>query len=199
MSLTSVSRRDQNARDTRIAIIRSAHGLFSHKGFAHTSIDLIASEAHLTKGAVYHHFKDKKAVFRACFELQAESVADALRCVPDSNEVWDQVESMCRAFLEFVRLERRNTIPLQEVITVLGWEKWREIDTRHTFGFIETLVSRLQAEGRIRQYPADWLCHMIYGLMVDAAMTVSRDPREQTVMSLTDLVMDMIRGLQIPR
>ena len=71
--------RSQHAEATRRAVLAAARSLFGRKGYAQTSVDEIAEAARVTKGAVYHHFIGKEALFRAVHaEVEAEAQARAV-------------------------------------------------------------------------------------------------------------------------
>ncbi|MDR2988534.1 MAG: TetR/AcrR family transcriptional regulator, partial [Nocardiopsaceae bacterium] len=70
--------RAQHAEATRREVLTAARSLFGKKGYAQTSVDEIADAARVTKGAVYHHFAGKEALFRAVHaEVEAEALARA--------------------------------------------------------------------------------------------------------------------------
>ena len=76
--------RSQHAEATRGAVLAAARRSFGRKGYAQASVDEIAAAARVTKGAVYHHFADKEALFRAVHavveaEAQARAAAATLR------------------------------------------------------------------------------------------------------------------------
>src|SRR6185312_4032273 len=72
--------RSQHAEATRRAVLDAARSLFGRKGYARTSVDEIADAARVTKGAVYHHFPGKEALFRAVHaEVEADAQARAIR------------------------------------------------------------------------------------------------------------------------
>src|SRR5260370_7518983 len=71
----SATLRSQHAEATRRAVLAAARSLFGRNGYAQTSVDEIADAARVTKGAVYHHFAGKEALFRAVY---AEAGAEAL-------------------------------------------------------------------------------------------------------------------------
>ncbi|NUS71372.1 MAG: helix-turn-helix transcriptional regulator, partial [Ensifer adhaerens] len=72
-----ISRRSNRERSdtTRAAILDAARGLFVTRGYADTSTPDIVAAAGLSRGALYHHFEDKKALFRAVAEREASAVA----------------------------------------------------------------------------------------------------------------------------
>ena len=62
---------DRRARgeQTRLDLIEAGRELFVERGFFNTSIgDLVTKSGVGTRGAFYHHFKDKAELFRAVFE-----------------------------------------------------------------------------------------------------------------------------------
>jgi TetR/AcrR family transcriptional repressor of tetCD len=191
------SRRQTYVETTREAILASAHQLFCRRHFDGTSLDAIATEANVTKGAIYHHFKDKRAVFSTCFERQAREVTNAIAAAPAGADEWQSALNECRAFLDFVVAQGAQTLSLQEVITVLGWEQWRRIDTHHTIGHIERMVERLQTTGQMKPYPASLVVSMIFGLLVEAAMNLnSHGDLKQTYTNLNNMIRDMLFGLK---
>ncbi|MGH9213438.1 MAG: TetR/AcrR family transcriptional regulator [Acidimicrobiales bacterium] len=72
-------RRDRYAAQTRAAIIRAARRQFAAGGFPSTSIDDVANTAKVSKGAVYHHFEDKQALFEAVFRESQIAVMQTVR------------------------------------------------------------------------------------------------------------------------
>ena len=65
--------RDTRKAQTRDALLRAAARLFARNGIEATSLDAIAAEVGLTKGAIYAHFENKKALMIAVsFAFQSE-------------------------------------------------------------------------------------------------------------------------------
>lgn len=196
--MANQSRREAYAEQTREAILEASHRLFSRQRFSGTSLEAIAKKARVTKGAVYHHFQDKQAVFSACYERQARQVSEAVDAVPRESDDWDYAFAQCRAFLDFILAHGKHTISLQEAITVLGWDTWRGIDSGYTLGSIERVVVRLQDSGRMKPYSRALVVNMIYGLLVNAAMNLNSLPDiRQTYQELDKIVQDMLNGLKI--
>ncbi len=190
--------RQAMAEATRDNLIKVAHELFSRQGFAKTSLDTIADKALLSKGALYHHFKNKQQVYSACFEYQAQQVAQYIEQTPQTDDAWQDALNQCQAFLDFVIVKGKTSMPLQDVISILGYESWLKLDTRHTMGIIVNTVERLQKAKLVKAYPAPLLAQTLYGLLVSSAMSLSiSKPNKQTLQQQKMLVQDMLSGIRI--
>src|SRR5918911_3421681 len=89
--VAGVSRRQQYSASTKRALVDVAQRLFTEHGYAATSLDQIVAGARVTKGALYHHFSGKQAVFEAVFENVEERAArDIQRAVRDNRDPWDK-------------------------------------------------------------------------------------------------------------
>src|SRR6476469_8681617 len=97
------SRRAQFSASTKRALVDVAEELFTEHGYAATSLDAVVAGADVTKGALYHHYSGKQALFEAVFErvesAGAQSIQDALT---GDQDPWDKAHSGLRAFLEVV-------------------------------------------------------------------------------------------------
>jgi len=184
------------AEETRDTLIQEALELFARDGYAGTSIDRIAEKVNMTKGAVYYYFSSKKEVLIACYQLQAQWVAEAVRAVPETDNPWDDTLRLCDTFLDFVVSNGRHTMPLQEVITFLGWETWRDIDSSYTMGTLARTISRLQDGGWLKPYPRNLLNSMIYGVLVEAAINLASSPDDYTLQDMKTLVADYLGGMR---
>src|SRR4051794_36544351 len=109
------SRRQQYSASTKRALVDVAEELFTQHGYAATSLDAIVAGAQVTKGALYHHFSGKQALFEAVFERvesdAARAIQQALEGRPDP---WEKATAGLRAFLQVVREPRYRRIVIQE-------------------------------------------------------------------------------------
>src|SRR5580700_9603601 len=91
--------RSQHAEATRRAVLDAARSLFGRQGYAQTSVDEIADAARVTKGAVYHHFAGKEALFRAVYaEVEADAQARALAAGDPREPPLDQLVAKMNAY-----------------------------------------------------------------------------------------------------
>src|SRR3954447_5905760 len=142
------SRRAQYSATTRQALVDVAERLFTEHGYAATSLDAIVAGADVTKGALYHHYSGKQALFEAVFErvesAGAQSIQDALT---GNQDPWDKALSGLRAFLEVVRQPSYSRIVIQDGPSVLGYERFREQEERSTFAYVLDIVRAVLSSG----------------------------------------------------
>ncbi|MGV9382394.1 TetR/AcrR family transcriptional regulator [Nonomuraea sp. NPDC003707] len=146
-------RRTQAERsdETTGRLVRAARELFGAHGYALTSIDAVAAEAGVTKGAAYHHFNGKVALFRAAFVGEQEEVAAALeRAALSEPDPWAALRRGCRTFLERCLDPGFRQIVLLDAPSVLGWETVREIEYAHT---LRVLLAGLHLAAAAEQPP----------------------------------------------
>jgi len=177
MSAHQKVRRTQADRSaaTREALVAAARRLFAAQGFAEVSTDAIAAEAGVTRGALYHQFADKIALFDAVLDTVEAEIAARLADEAAAAAVSDPVEGMrqaVRAWLEICVEPETRRVALIDGPSVLGWARWREVCQRHVFGLAEALLAQGMAAGRIRRQPARPLAHILMGASDEAALYV---------------------------
>ena len=124
----------QRRASTIAAIVSAASELFTSRGFAATSIDDIASRAGVAKGAVYHHFESKDQIFQRVFEQMTGALAAEVSATAAAGtSILDRFERGTLKYLTSIAGNKFRQVLLIDGPAVLGWEKWREIDTR-SFG-----------------------------------------------------------------
>ena len=119
-----------------------AEELFTEHGYAATSLDAIVAGARVTKGALYHHFSGKQALFEAVFErVEADAVAGRSRTRSRATGTRGRRRGPgCGAFLEVVQEPRYRRIVIQDGPAVLGYERFREQEERSTFANVLDIV-----------------------------------------------------------
>ncbi|HEY2214206.1 MAG TPA: TetR/AcrR family transcriptional regulator, partial [Acidimicrobiales bacterium] len=117
---------------TRSRLVTTARHHFAEKGFAATSTEEILAEADVSRGAMYHHFEDKQALFRATFEaVEADLTARVREAAISSSNPVDQLRQGFAAYLDQCRNPEVQRIVLLDGPTVLGWDIWHAIDERY--------------------------------------------------------------------
>jgi AcrR family transcriptional regulator len=182
---------------TMAMILTEARRLFAAGGFDATSIDDIAEAAGVAKGAVYHHFESKEAVFlRVLEEVQASLLA--LPIPPEALNERDPVEQIVGAVLRYLlaasELQVRRVL-LIDGPAVIGWRKWREIDDRYFGAGARMAMERLLGPAAPEQ-EVEALTRLMMGAVMEAALVcaVADDPA-QAARDLTSALGRMLRGL----
>ncbi|EOW0030900.1 TetR/AcrR family transcriptional regulator [Proteus mirabilis] len=117
------SRQQENSEQTRLALLEAGQYLFVNQCYYDVSIDEISRYARVTKGAFYHHFSNKKALLRECYLLQVKHAVQKLDEVPTYDDKWQELTALFSLCVDHIYQCKNELIPLQEVISVLGWGK----------------------------------------------------------------------------
>ena len=137
----AAGRRSQYSASTRRALIDVALKLFTTQGYAGTSLDAIVAGAKVTKGALYHHFSGKQAVFEAVFEKVESDASDRIRkALRRSRDPWEKASLGLGEFLSVVQAPAYQRVVILEGPAVLGYERFREREERSSFGLVGDMV-----------------------------------------------------------
>lgn len=195
------ARRTQADRSaaTRDALVAAARRLFAAHGFAEVPADAIVAEAGVTRGALYHQFVDKTALFDAVFEVVEADVARRLADEVAAAGMSDPVEAMrhaVRTWLDICVEPEVHRIALIDGPSVLGWAHWREVCQRHVFGLVQTLLVHGIELGRIRAQPVRPLAHVLMGASDEAALyVVEAADRRQACAEMIEVLDQLIEGV----
>nr|WP_246712311.1 TetR/AcrR family transcriptional regulator [Rhizobium rosettiformans] len=155
-----------------MALISAARQLFVEKGYADTATPDIVAAAGVTRGALYHHFEDKKALFRAVIEREAMAVAsDIDRGAASAATPRDALISGASAYLAAMAVEGRARLMLLEAPAVLGVERTAEID-------------RDNGEDRLREGVSDYLGAAVSADEVRALTTLLSSAFDRAVLEI---------------
>jgi AcrR family transcriptional regulator len=173
------ARRSQAERSeaTRAALLDAARPLFAERGFAGVGTEEIVRAAGVTRGALYHHFDDKRDLFEAVYaqveaELAQRIAAGALR--PGIAEPLAAMRAGAEMFLDSCTVPEVQQIALLDGPSVLGWDRWREIGAEHGLGLIEATLRAAIEGGAVAEQPVRPLAHVLMGALDEAAMLVAR-------------------------
>ena len=151
--------------------------LFADKGFADVTTQEIVATAGVTRGALYHQFDNKAALFAAVYEdIERNLVADVAQRIV-AAEPPDQLTAMragARVFLELCADPEVARIVLIDAPAVLGWDRWREVGIKYGLGIIEGMLAQAIAEGAIPKQPVRASAHVLLAALDEAALYISR-------------------------
>ncbi len=176
------SRRQQYSASTKRALVEIALEHFATHGYAGTSLDTIVAGARVTKGALYHHFSGKQAVFEAVFEsVETDATKQIARALKGSRDPWEKAMAGLQAFLSVVQDPTYQRIVIQEGPAILGYERFREQEERSTFGIVQGIVRAVLASSiyELDDDMVETFSRIFFGAMSAAGESVStaEDPK----------------------
>src|ERR1700722_11631210 len=195
------ARRSQADRSaaTRDALVTAARGLFAAQGFAGGATDAIVAAAGVTRGALYHQFADKTALFDAVLDAVEADIARRLAEELIAAGISDPIEGMrhsLRTWLDICVEPEIHRIALIDGPSVVGWAHWREVCQRHVFGLAQDLLLHGMEAGRIRPQPVRALAHVLMGASDEAALFVAesadRPQARAEMIAVLDRIVDAV-------
>lgn len=157
--------------------MKAGRRLFGESGFAATTIDDIAAAAHVAKGAVYHHFATKEAVFEAVFDAVARDLVTEIdRAVRAEKDVLAAMVAGTQHYFTMCSKGSTCRIILRDGPAVLGWERWRELDAQHFGGKFPRALAAAMDAGLIARQPIEPLARLLLGAVTEAAAACAGRP-----------------------
>lgn len=193
-----MSTQEKRRLAARTAIIQAATELFGSKGYDATSIDNVAESAGFAKGAVYHHFPNKKAVFEAVFDVVSEDILHRLSVDSAiSDSVLKALLDGTRDFFRLCSEPKVTRILLQDGPAVLGLAEWRKADARHFGGYVRAALAAAMEQSEIRKMPLDATSAVALGAIQSAAIDcVSREVFEEAADEYLIVLSALLDGLR---
>lgn len=175
------TRRQRYSDSTKRALVDVAEQLFTTHGYSATSLDAIVAGADVTKGALYHHFSGKQAVFEAAFErVESRASSGIARATEGHDDPWEKAQAGLRAFLEAVQEPAYRQVVISDGPSVLGHERFREQEERSTYAIVDEIVRAALGTDAYDLDDAmlDTFTRIFFGAMSAAggAVAVSQDP-----------------------
>lgn len=171
-----MSRQTARSAATRARLVAAGRALFAKHGYAGVGTEQIVRRARVTRGALYHHFADKRDLFRAVHEsLEAEGMERIAAALVEAQGD-DPVEAMrvaVGAFLDGAVDPGRSRITLIDAPSVLGWAEWREIDARYGLGLATAALEAAMAAGRMSRRPVAPLASLLVAALGEAGILVA--------------------------
>jgi AcrR family transcriptional regulator len=193
-----ISRRQEYSSSTRRALLKNAGDLFAERGYAGTSLDEVVSAARVTKGALYHHFQGKLALFQAVFDhIEGTAVKRITADVRRQKDPWDKALTAVSSFLAVCQEPAYRRIVMQEGPVVLGFDRWRQSEERSTYGLVHDLVRRVLRQYDIQGTLLDTFTRVFFGAMSAAGVSVAEaeDP-ETASRDVSTVIALMLAGLR---
>ena len=186
---------------TTAALVAAARELFAERGYASVGTEEIVQRAGVTRGALYHHFKDgKEQLFRAVLvELSAELVQQVVGLASAAGDPFEELVVGCEGFLDACARPDVQRIMLIDGPSVLGWDVLREIDSGYALGALEAALQGAMDAGALSPAPANAVAHVLLGALDEAVMVIARaDDQPAAREEMGKTVRRLLEGLRAP-
>ena len=170
------SRRELYSEATRAALLDEATTLFAERGYAGTSLEDVASASRVTRGAVYHHFASKQALFEAVLDLQEERATTEIVAAAGAANPWDAAMLALDAYLTHCCDPVYGRLVWLEGPAALGWHRWRECEKKYSYGLVEQFIRDLIEGGYVDGRAFDSLVQFSFWMLGGAGLAVAEAP-----------------------
>ena len=189
----------QRAQDTRASLVATARKVFGEVGYHASATEDLVALANVSRGALYHHFKNKEDLFETVYRQVALELAEDAQSatLAMTGKTWPRAIATLRVYLELLAMRRDvQRILLIDGPAVLGWERWRALRSEFEFGGWVRTLSLLADQGQIVKGPIGPLAQIIVAAIDEAILAVAhaRDT-EKTLADMTEALAVLIGGL----
>jgi AcrR family transcriptional regulator len=195
------STRVRQSEATRAKLLRVGRDLFARRGYSDVSTEEIVRRAGVTRGALYHHFRDKRDLFAAVVEQVEQDVMQKVAETALAEEdVWEQQRAAIGTYLDVCLEPAVQQIVLTDAPSVLGLAAWREIEAKYGLALIEAGLQNVIEAGYIEPQPIEPLAHLLLGALTEGGLLIGRsDDRQAARREVGDGLDRILRGLLTDR
>ncbi|HEY2596994.1 MAG TPA: helix-turn-helix domain-containing protein [Candidatus Dormibacteraeota bacterium] len=191
-------RREAQGDATRLALVSAARELFGQKGYAATSLDDVAAQAGVTKGALYHHFDGKANLFQEVYEQVMREVSDKVVSVFLDPDHWKAVTEGCQLMIDAQLDPTVRRIALHDARSVLNWDVVHLIESRYGAVGIRGALRKAMHGGVIEPQPLRPLALLLAGAISEACFYVA-DADDPTLAreEVGRLIVRLLEGVRV--
>jgi AcrR family transcriptional regulator len=188
---------------TRAKLVKAARQLFMKRPYAEVGTEEIVRRARVTRGALYHHFKDKRALFRAVHEELEKEIVEKIAAEFARVGPADPVDALIvgtRSFLDACTDPAFARVTMVDAPAVLGWEEWRRIDEQYALPLTEAGLEGAMEAGLLRRQPVRPLAQLMMAAMQEAGLVIGNAPaaqRDSTRAEIEAALLAWLDGLRV--
>jgi AcrR family transcriptional regulator len=170
------TKQDLRSEATRQRLTAAARSLFAERGYAGVGTQEIVQAAGVTRGALYHQFRDKADLLAAVAETIHAEIAERITAGARADGPVDpmaRVHAGVRRFLEVCADPAVERILLLDAPSVLGWLAWRDMADRYGLGLLQYALKSAMDAGAIIPQPIVPLSHVLLGGVTECAIYIA--------------------------
>jgi AcrR family transcriptional regulator len=195
-----MTKRAAQGQATRGQLIEVATRLFAERGYEDTSIEAVLAAAGVSRGALYHHFAGKDALFEAVMKSVDDRIIGELAAAVGG--AGDPVAALTAAALAWIDLAGDPVVQrvvLIDAPSVLGWERWRGMDEEGTLGAMRAMLKEVADSGHLTPELVGPFAHMILAALDEIALVIARAQDPEAAMAEGRVAVgELLRRLLVP-
>jgi len=179
--------------ETQRALRRQARKLFAQKGYSGANTNELVERARVTKGALYHHFANKKELYQAVVEDMEQELVERLEAAGAGRAPWERLSAMCSAYVDACREPALARMLVLEAPAVLGWKTWCNLEQRYEVAAFARCLKEIDGLNE----PAETLAQVILGALTTGARVIATAPDPEAARTEVQQTIDrLICGLR---
>lgn len=178
----TAKRRSETMEETRVKLMAAARKAFASVGFAASSMDLLTADVGLTRGALYHHFGDKKGLLGAVVaEIDGEMAARARQAGAVAENDWEGLLAEGSTYIAMALDPEVRRIVLLDGPAFLGDPSlWPSQNA--CLEMTKQAVEKLITEGVLKPIDAEAAARLLSGAALNAALWVAASEHPSSVL-----------------
>lgn len=179
--------------ETQKALRRQARKLFAQKGYTGANTNELVERARVTKGALYHHFANKKELYQAVVEDMEQELVERIEAAGAGRAPWARLSAMCSAYVDACREPALARMLVLEAPAVLGWKTWCNLEQRYEVAAFARCLKEIDGLNE----PAETLAQVILGALTTGARVIATAPDPEAARAQVRQTIDrLISGLR---
>ncbi|HEX6411885.1 MAG TPA: TetR/AcrR family transcriptional regulator [Burkholderiales bacterium] len=179
--------------ETQRALRRQARKLFAQKGYSGANTNELVERARVTKGALYHHFANKKELYQAVVEDMEQELVERIEAAGAGRAPWERLSAMCSAYVDACREPALARMLVLEAPAVLGWKTWCNLEQRYEVAAFARCLKEIDGLNE----PAETLAQVILGALTTGARVIATAPDPEAARTEVQQTIDrLICGLR---
>lgn len=191
-----MDRRIERGAATRDRFVETAIELFTTHGYAGVSIEAVLQACGVSRGALYHHFPGKDALFTAALEVVEQRIAAAVMAAAlPVVDPMARVKAGTRAWLSLASEDETvRRMVLGDAPAVLGWSAWRALEERYVLGLLKTGLTAVAETGEVAPDRVTFYANALLALLTEAALMIAQSPDPAAATGVAQETIDAFLG-----
>lgn len=183
---------------TIATLLKVARRHFTEYGYFNVSLEKIAEEGNVTRGAVYHHFKNKQGLFTAVLECVQKDVSIEIeKEAMKSDDPWEQLIFGCVGFVKGANAKENKRILLVDAPAALGWAIWRQVDKENSMNVLQEHINDLKNWGFLHNdVDTKLMTYSVSGALNELALNYNQNETKNSDDKIISTITRLVYGFK---